>query len=50
MRKIVFFIVALSIAVSGCANLNRLARDEQKIPITTYEGKDDVTEAGAVYL
>ena len=50
MRKTIVSALVLPIVMSGCTNLNQLARDEQKIPITTYEGQSPLKQAGAVYL
>lgn len=50
MRKTIVCALVLSAVMSGCTNLNQLARDEQRIPITTYEGKSSLASSGAVYL
>ena len=43
-------LVIVSTVVSGCANLNQLARDEQQIPITVHNDQTVLKEAGAIYL
>ena len=50
MRLLLACTVAASIACSGCANLDRIAKTEQNIPITTYDGSKHVGQGGAVYL
>lgn len=41
---------ACLVFVSGCASINRVAREEQKIPLTTWNDQTKVSESGALYL
>jgi hypothetical protein len=50
MLKRLIPIIAISLVASGCTNLNKAVRDEQKIPVTVLEVKDKLGEGGAVYL
>jgi len=43
-------VLAVAAMSVGCTNLNQLARDEQKIPITVYNDQTSVKESGAVML
>ena len=49
MSRILLVISVLAV-ISGCTNLNQLARDEKKIPITVYNDQRKVKEEGAVML
>jgi hypothetical protein len=50
MKILSLFVVVLVATTTGCTSLSQPTKDEQKIPITIYEGKSDLQEAGAVYL
>lgn len=48
--KVQFFSAALCVILTGCANLQPVAKTEQQIPLTTYSHPGLVGEGGAVYL